>query len=302
MNTEDFQFFLRVANLGSISQAAKEANIAVSVASQRIQRLESHLQLRLFYRTTRKLTLTEEAKVLIEQGRPLLDNFHTLTENLKQNDQKLSGTIHMTASAVFSQHVLIPILARFMQQHPDLTVHLDLNDQNIDLIEQGMDLAIRIGELKDSSLVAMPLMANPRLLCASPEYIQHYGQPHNLEELSQHQCLIQRHQQGMSHAWHFIDPVGDLQSIHVKGHFITNSGEGIRQACLAGLGISNHSVWHVQNDLDTGHLIHILPQCMVKPTKVYAVIPNRKFVQNTIKILIEYLQTHLKDHPAANNL
>lgn len=107
MNTQDFQFFLRVADLGSISQAAKEANIAVSVASQRVQRLENQLSLKLFYRTTRKLSLTEEAKILIEQGRPLLDSFQTLTENLKLQDQKLSGSINITASATFGTQILV---------------------------------------------------------------------------------------------------------------------------------------------------------------------------------------------------
>lgn len=177
MNTEDFQFFLRVANLGSISQAAKEANIAVSVASQKIRRLETQLKLRLFHRTTRKLSLTEEAKILIEQGTPFIKGLQTLAENLKHNDQQLSGIIHMTASAIFATHVLIPAIAKFMKQHPELRIHLDLNDQNINLIERGMDLAIRIGQLQDSSLVAKRLCKNPRLLCAAPEYIDKFGTP-----------------------------------------------------------------------------------------------------------------------------
>ncbi len=296
MNIEDFNFFLRVAHLGSMSQAAKEANIAISVASQRIQRLENQLKLRLFYRSTRKLTLTEEAKILIAQGQPLLQNFQILTENLQHHDQNFSGNIHMTASAVFSQHVLIPILAKFMQRYPNLKIHLDLNDQNVDLITQGMDLAIRIGKLQDSSLVAIPLMTNPRLLCASPEYIKQYGQPQGLEDLKQHSCIVQRHQQGVSDTWFFTDDFGEIESIGVSGHFVTNSGEGIRQAALAGLGISNHSLWHVQEDLDCGRLIQVLPDFTVETTAIYAIIPDKKLVPKKVSVLIDCLKQHFQHH------
>jgi DNA-binding transcriptional LysR family regulator len=296
MNTEDFQFFLRVAELGSISQAAQQSNIAVSVASQRIQRLENQLSFKLFYRTTRKLRLTEEAKVLIEQGRPLFESFQTLTENLKLQDQKLTGNINITASATFGTHILIKVIAEFLKQHPELSINLDLNDQNVDLIAQGMDLAIRIGKLQDSSLIAKPLCINKRLLCASPEYLQKFGIPHQIEDLQQHQCIVQRHQKGITHIWNFIQPQTsyDLFSIHVHGYFISNSGEGVRQAALAGLGISNHSFWHVQEDLNSGKLIRILPEFTVEPTAIYAVIPDKKLMSNKVKILIEYLQDYFK--------
>ncbi|WOE42949.1 LysR family transcriptional regulator [Acinetobacter chinensis] len=294
MNTEDFHFFLRVAESGSMTQAAKEENIAVSVASQRIQRLENQLKLRLFYRTTRRLSLTEEARVLIEQGRPLLDGFHALTENLQQNHPILSGTINMTASATFGAHILVQIIADFLKLHPELKINLDMNDQNVDLVAHGLDLAIRIGKLKDSSLIARPLCINRRLLCASPEYLQKYGHPASLQNLKQHRCIIQRHQQGISNTWHFVDQAGQNTDIELEGNFITNSGEGIRQASLAGLGISNHSLWHVQQDLKDGKLVQVLPDFTVEPTAVYAVTPDKKFVSSKVKVLIEFLQHHFQ--------
>ena len=175
MNTEDFQFFIRVADLGSISKAAQDANISVSVASQKLQRLEQNLQLRLFHRTTRKLTLTEEGHVLLKHGRHWMNDFLDLQESLKVKDDSLSGTLRMTASAVFGTKVLMPVIAEFSLLNPELKIYLDLNDQNIDLVQHGMDLAIRIGQLKNSSLVAKQLTPNPRLLCASPHYLQEYG-------------------------------------------------------------------------------------------------------------------------------
>lgn len=297
MNTQDFHFFLRVADLGSISQAAKEANIAVSVASQRVQRLENQLSLKLFYRTTRKLSLTEEAKILIKQGRPLLDSFQTLTENLKLQDQKLSGSINITASATFGTQILVQVIAEFLKHHPELLINLDLNDQNVDLITQCMDIAIRIGKLQDSSLIAKPLSINKRLLCAAPEYLAKFGIPKRLEDLQRHRCIVQRHQQGITNTWNFLDHAKSNQrlNIHVNGYFISNSGEGIRQASLAGLGISNHSLWHVKNDLDSGKLVHVLPNFMVEPTAIYAVIPDKKLISDKVKVFIEYLQDYFKE-------
>jgi len=179
MNTEDFQFFIHVADLGSISKAAQDANISVSVASQKLQRLEQSLQLRLFHRTTRKLTLTEEGKIVLEHGRGWINDFVHLQQALTSPNQALTGTLRISTSATFGTQVLMPVIARFSHLHPELKIYLDLNDQNIDLIQQGMDLAIRIGQLKSSSLIAKRLSTNPRVLCASPNYLEKYGQPHS---------------------------------------------------------------------------------------------------------------------------
>ena len=289
MNTEDFKFFTRVAELGSISQAAKEADISVSVASQHIQRLEQQLMLKLFHRTTRRLSLTDEGKILLEQGLPLIQEFHTLQENLLQKNQNLRGTLKVTTSATFGAKILTTLIAQFLLLHPELKITLDLNDQNVDLIEHGFDIAIRIGKLQDSTLVAKPLMKNPRLLCASPEYLARFGEPKKLTDLEQHQCIVQSHQQGLSHTWQLLDADKNLHTVKVSGQFISNSGEGIRQASLAGLGISNHSYWHVREDIETGRLVEILKDYTVEPTQIYAVIPDRKLIPQKVKVFIEYL-------------
>ena len=289
MNTEDFHFFIRVAELGSISKAAKEANIAVSVASQKIQRLENTLSLRLFYRTTRKLTLTEQGEKLLNDGRLYIESFETLTTDLKSKDHQLTGRIHVTASATFGMYRLTKIIADFLKIHPNLEIDLDLNDQNIDLIEHNIDVAIRIGKLEDSTLIAKKILDNPRLLCASPEYIAQFGEPKSLEELKQHKCIIQRHHHGLSDTWNFLDISNDIIKLKVNGQFICNSGEGIRQAVIAGLGISNHSFWHIEQDLKDGKLIQILENHTVEPTAIYAVIPHRKLVPHKVKAFIDYL-------------
>ncbi|MGA6134953.1 LysR family transcriptional regulator [Acinetobacter dispersus] len=289
MNTEDFQFFIRVADLGSISKAAQDTNISVSVASQKLQRLEQNLQLRLFHRTTRKLTLTDEGRVLLEHGRHWIADFIHLQESLKLKDRPLTGTLRITTSATFGTKVLMPVIAEFALLHPELKIHLDLNDQNIDLIQQGMDLAIRIGQLKNSSLIAKRLSTNQRLLCASPAYLQQYGVPTTLSDLKLHRCILQQHGQGLTNQWHVINAEGQVEQVHVEGYFATNSGEGVRQAALAGLGISNHSIWHVAEDLASGRLVQVLPDYPVETTAIYAVFPHRELIAPKVQRFLDYL-------------
>lgn len=298
MNTEDFQFFIRVADLGSITQAAKHDNISVSVASQRIQRLEQQLNIRLFHRTTRKLKLTDEGKILLAQGRTWIKQFLTLHESLIVQDQKLTGTLKLTASATFGMKVLTAVIADFSLLYPELKIHLDLNDQNQDLIENGIDLAIRIGKLQDSSLVAKRLTQNNRLLCASPAYLEQFGIPKSIQELQKHRCILQQHAQGLTDTWDFAQTDGSTLSVAIEGYFISNSGEAIRQASLKGLGISNHSIWHVEQDLKTGKLIQVLEDFPIQSTAIYAVIADRNYVPAKVRIFLEYLENYFKNQYA----
>ncbi|MCH4242810.1 LysR family transcriptional regulator [Acinetobacter gerneri] len=298
MNTEDFQFFIRVADLGSITQAAKHDNISVSVASQRIQRLEQQLNIRLFHRTTRKLKLTDEGKILLAQGRTWIKQFLTLHESLIVQDQKLTGTLKLTASATFGMQVLTAVIADFSLLYPELKIHLDLNDQNQDLIANGIDLAIRIGKLQDSSLVAKRLTQNNRLLCASPAYLERFGIPKSIQELQKHRCILQQHAQGLTDTWDFAQADGSTLSVAIEGYFISNSGEAIRQASLKGLGISNHSIWHVEQDLKTGKLIQVLEDFPIQSTAIYAVIADRNYVPAKVRIFLEYLENYFKNQYA----
>ena len=296
MNTTDFQFFVRVAALGSISQAAKEAHLSVSVASQKIQRLEQDLQLRLFHRTTRKLHLTTEGECLLKQGQPLLAEFWQLHEGLSQGKQELTGRLNITAPSSFGNHVLIHALADFQKQHPQLQLCIDLNDQNVDLVATGMDAAIRIGILKDSSLIAKPLSANPRLLCAAPEYLQQYGEPLSPADLIQHRCLLQQHSHGITNKWSLFNAKNAIESVSVQGYFVSNSGEAIRQACLHGMGIGNFSLWHVADDLAQGRLQAVLTDHTIESSTIYLLYPARQLLPLKVQLLSEFLQEHFQHH------
>ncbi|WP_180007835.1 MULTISPECIES: LysR family transcriptional regulator [unclassified Acinetobacter] len=288
MLTEDFDLFTRMAALGSISQAAKEANLSVSVASSRLHRLEQSLGLRLFHRTIWQLHLTQEGAVLLQQGFPLLEQFNSLLGQFQPEPQQLSGTLKITCSEVFGNRILGPVFAAFANLHPTLTLDIEQTDQNLDLVSAGIDVAIRIGQLEDSSLIAKPLSLNRRILCASPSYIKQHGEPRSLEELSMLQCILQKYPKGVSQHWTFFQDQHSIK-IPVSGQFHINSGEGVRQAALAGLGISNHSIWHVEDDLQSGRLIQVLPAIPVQSTAIYVVIPHRHFVPPKVQAFMQHL-------------
>lgn len=173
----DLILFIRVLDQGSISAAARSLDISVAVASQRLKRLEQHLGVRLLHRTTRRLHATPEGLALAEQGRAPVEDLEALTSGLRQGAAHSGGTLRLTASASFGRQYVSPLLPAFMARYPHLRLKVHLSDELQDLIGSGLDLAIRIGVLHDSRLVARKLAANRRVLCASPGYLRRFGRP-----------------------------------------------------------------------------------------------------------------------------
>lgn len=184
---DDIALFLRVLDLGSISAAARGSDLSVAVASQRLKRLERDLGVRLLHRTTRQLHATPEGVALAEQGRPLIEDLQALTGNLRQAGTQVAGTLRVTMSAAFGQQYISPLLPEFLALHPRVRLSVNLSDQLLDLIAVGFDLAIRVGTLDDSSLVARKLANNRRVLCASPAYLRRHGYPRTPAELATHE-------------------------------------------------------------------------------------------------------------------
>jgi DNA-binding transcriptional LysR family regulator len=186
----DIGLFLRVLDLGSISAAARSLDLSVAVASQRLQRLERDLGVRLLHRTTRRLHATPEGAILAEQGRVLVEDLEALSSSLRQAGAGVTGTLRLTTSASFGRQYVSPLLPDFLRAHPGVNLSIDLTDHVLDLVSSGYDLAIRIGALEDSTLVARKLADNQRLLCASPAYLREHGYPESPADLVRHQCLV----------------------------------------------------------------------------------------------------------------
>lgn len=293
----DIALFLRVLDLGSISAAARSLDLSVAVASQRLKRLERDLGVRLLHRTTRQLHPTPEGMVLAEQGRALVEDLEALTGGLRQAGTGVVGTLRVTMSSTFGRLYVSPLLPAFLARHPGVRVSVDLNDQRVDLVSAGLDLAIRIGALDDSSLVARKLATNRRVLCASPEYLRRHGAPTVPADLEQHPCLLLVGAQGRQDSWRLGDGRGGEVTVRVSGPIESNQGELLRDASVAGLGIALHSTWHICDDLRAGRLQVVLPEYPVADTGIHAVMPQRRLVPPRVRAFVDFLAEWFGETP-----
>ncbi|KQZ62832.1 MULTISPECIES: LysR family transcriptional regulator [unclassified Lysobacter] len=293
----DLALFLRVLDLGSISAAARSLDLSVAVASQRLKRLERDLGVRLLHRTTRQLHATPEGAALAEQGRALVEDLEALTGGLRQAASEVAGTLRLTASASFGRQYLSPLLPEFLARYPRVKVSVNLNDQLLDLVSSGFDMAIRIGALEDSSLVARKLAPNRRVICASPEYVRRHGMPNSPEELARHECLMLVGSQGRQDLWRLHDRAGREIAVRVSGRFESNLGELLRDAAVAGLGIALHSTWHVNEDLRAKRLVPVMPDYGVAESGIYAVMPQRRLIPPRVRAFSDFLAERFGEHP-----
>jgi len=294
---DDLSLFLRVFDAGSISAAARSLDLSVAVASQRLRALETSLGVRLFHRTTRSLTPTTEGQALAEQGRPLVHDLQTLMASLRQASSGISGTLRVTTSATFARQYVSPLLPEFMRRHPQLRLSIDLSDQLHDLVTAGFDLALRIGALDDSTLVARRLAANRRVLCAAPDYLRRRGPPATPQDLARHDCLVLVGSQGRADVWRMQDADGQDVAVRVDGPLESSQGEVLRDAALAGMGIAMHSTWHVVDDLRTGRLAVVLPDCRLPETGIHAVMPQRRLVPPRVTAFIDFMAEQIGGVP-----
>jgi DNA-binding transcriptional LysR family regulator len=294
---EDFRLFLRVLDLGSISGAARSLDISAAVASQRLKRLEAALGVRLFHRTTRQLRVTVDGIALAEQGRSLIEDLEALTSGLRKSALDVAGTLRVTVPAAFGRQYLSPRLPGFLARHPNLKLAMDLNDQIQDLVGEGFDLAIRIGQVDAPNLIARRLASNRRVLCASPDYLKKRGTPQRPQDLVEHDCLLMFGNKGVRDTWMFRGNDGKQITVRVRGRIETNMGEVVRDAALAGLGISLHSTWHICEDLTAGRLRIVLPEYELPESAIYAVMPPRRLVLPRVRAFIDDLIEYLGDVP-----
>lgn len=293
----DLVLFMRVLDQGSISAAARSLDLSVAVASQRLKRLEQHLGVRLLHRTTRRLSPTPEGLALAEQGRTLVEDLEALTSGLRQGASDVGGTLRLTASASFGRQYVSPLLPAFMARYPRVRLSVHFSDELQDLISAGFDLAIRIGALHDSRLVARKLAVNRRVLCASPDYLRRFGVPKTPEELSRHECLMLVGSHGRQDVWRLHDAHGQLHTVRVNGRLESTLGELLRDSALAGLGIAQHSTWHVCDDLRAGRLNVVLPNYSIAETGIYAVMPQRRLVPLRVRAFVDFLAEQFGDAP-----
>lgn len=281
----DLDIFARVARTGNMSAAGREMGLSPAVVSKRISLLEEELGTRLFQRTTRQLTLTETGEGYYKRVLDILNLVEEAEDFVNRRNDKPRGVLKVTAPTTFSRKHIAPHLSDFLTKFPEIELDFHLTDDFVDIISRGFDLAIRIGELQDSSLVQKKLASDHRVICAAPSYLEKSGTPKSLADLDVHNCL----QSGAQEFWRLQGPDGDHQ-FRPKGNIRSNSAEFIRESMLSGLGLGLRSLWDVNEELKSGALQVVLPQYRgADSVAIYAVYPCRDFMPAKVNAMIDHL-------------
>lgn len=286
-NLGDLEIFNLVAACGSMSEAARSLGYSPAVISKRIKRLEERLGVRLFQRTTRQLSLTEAGQGFHERVQGILVSLGEAEDFVAGRANAIAGSLKISAPTSFGRMHIAPHLKPFMDANPALTINLVLSDEFTDLVAGGFDLAIRIADLNDSSLVAKRLAPVRRLLCASRSYVETHGMPKDIADLQNHKCLPAHN----NDVWRLEGPDGAL-TIRPDGMLITNSSEVIREAVIAGVGIALRSTWDIGQELRDGTLVQVLPEYEgSRNVSLSAVYSSRKLLPAKVRLFIDYLTT-----------
>ncbi len=281
----DMEVFARVVATGSMSAAGREMGLSPAVVSKRMRRLEERLGVRLLQRTTRQIALTEVGEGYYERALAILASVEEAEAFAAGRAASAHGLLRVSAPTSFGRLHIAPHLRPFLDANPGLTVQLDLNDAFVDIVGEGFDLAVRIADLADSSLVARRLSPNHRVLCASPDYIASHGEPRTIHDLARHRLLAAQSQD----PWRLEGPEGPV-TIRTQGPLRTNSSEVVRESVLSGLGIALRSTWDVGPELRDGRLKVLLPAWRAsRRVGVHAVYPTRRFLPQKVRIFIDYL-------------
>jgi DNA-binding transcriptional LysR family regulator len=285
----DIRTFLAVASAGSLSAAARQLNVAPMQVSRRMAGLEENLGVRLFHRTTRSLTLTAEGEAFVPYARAMVDAETGARAELSPLPGTASGVLRVTAPSGFGQSVVLPMLPRLLTSNPDLRIDLDLSDSQVDIVGQGLDLALRIAPLGDSELVAKKIAPNPRLICAAPAYLKQYGRPATVSELDGHSCISLR----SVRRWPIIVD-GVLIRTSVEAYITTTSVEAARTAAVQGMGIVMLSYWDVFRHLADKSLVLVhLENASMEQLSVWAIMPSRRYVPNRVSVFLGALETEI---------
>lgn len=287
----DFDIFARVARTGNMSAAGRELGVSPAVVSKRISLLEERLGARLFQRTTRQLTLTETGEGYFKRIVDILNLVAEADDFVSRRNLKPKGVLKVSAPTSFARLHIAPNLDRFVKEYPQIDVDLNLSDGQFDLVREGFDLAIRIGDLPDSSLVARKIAADRQIICATPSYLSVAGVPETVEDLAHHNCLTSN----VAGSWRLEGPDGPI-SARIHGNIKCNSNDFLREAVLKGLGLGLRSVWEVQEEIRRGELKQVLPGILGGgSTAIFAVYPSRDFMPAKVNAFIDFFHDTLSE-------
>ena len=282
MDVLSLRLFLRVADLGGVSAAARDLSLSPAAASARLSTLEKTLGFRLFNRTTRAVSLTTDGAEFLPYAQESLETLETGLHVVRGESEQVAGLIRMTMPASFGRMHVLPLLSDFHRRFPRVTLDLRLSDEVLDVVEGAYDLIIRNAPLRDSTVVARKLASDRRLLVAAPAYIERYGRPSVPEQLDSHRCVVL----GNSNRWRFENGA----SVTVARTFAANDGEATRAMIEDGMGIGVSSLSNAGRSLESGSLVEVLPDHpLITESAIWALYPSRRLVPPRVRAMLDFL-------------
>lgn len=290
--------FTKVVQAGSLSAAARELGVSTAVVSRTLSALEARLGVRLLNRTTRSLHLTDEGASYYETCQRILAEIDEADAAVTSRRVEPQGVLKVALPASFGHQHIAPLIPRFAERYPKIELALSLSDRSINLIEEGFDLAVRIAELKDSSLAARKLAPNRRVVCASPAYLRTHGEPRTPQDLARHNCLVATWEHGFAMTWEYKSPAGKRGSVRVTGRYACDNWEVLREWAIAGLGVALKSTWDVRKQIEDGSLVPLLPGYdFGTDVAIYAVYPHRRHLPAKTRVFIDFLAESFGPEP-----
>jgi len=292
---KQLETFVSVATRGSLTAAALAEGVAPAIMGRRLDALEERLGVKLLVRTTRRITLTHEGSAFLEDCQRLLADLANAEASVSAGGVKASGHLRITAPAGFGRRHVAPLVPRFRELHPEVTLSLNLSDRVVDLTAEAVDCAVRVGDLPDSSLVSVRLADNRRLCVATPAYLRRHGRPQHPQDLGRFDCLTLSSDASQTRGWAFSVPKGEgTELVYVKpqGPLDCSDGQVLHDWCLRGLGIAWRSTWEVESEVAAGTLASVLDDFAAPPNGIYAVFAHAKHLPLRVRLWIDFLKHH----------
>ncbi len=286
---KQIESFTAVAVKGSLTAAANAEGVAPAVIGRRIDALEERLGVKLMVRTTRRITLTHEGSAFLEDCQRLLADLANAEASVSAGGVKASGHLRITAPAGFGRRHVAPLVPDFLAQHPDTSLSLNLSDRVVDIVNEGYDCAVRVGDLPDSNLISVRLADNRRLCVATPAYLARAGVPATPADLSRHQCLTLSSDASQRRGWAFVVD-GEVTHLRPSGQLDCSDGQVLHDWCLRGLGLAWRSTWEVEHEVAHGDLQVVLQDFAAPPNGIYAVFPHAKHLPLRVRLWIDFLK------------
>ncbi len=287
--------FIRVVQTGSFSAAAREQNTSQATISKKVAALEAKLGIKLLTRSSRELSLTQAGGDYFDRCVPIIAELDEAEASARSQVASPKGIIRLTAPVAFGRLVLAPVLPEFLSLYPEIKVDLALSDKHVDLISEGVDVAIRARLLEDSSLVARHLFDNPMLLVASPQYLERQGEPTEPEALKRHNCLVYSLLKSVN-IWHFRHEGKDI-SMPVNGNFQCDNGDTILEMVLKGVGLAQLPIWMLDEHLSSGRLKWVMPEYVAPPLPFNAIFPQSRYEPLKVRAFVDFIKQKLSENP-----